>query len=222
MAKPVKAKLLEKMLVRWALEGKKKLAKMSVSGTVEDRQSTSTPAKESLSTDPQAVNDQPQIFQLPVEDETAARSPPALTAELDRLHFHSNAALAKSSETNGDRALRRIQAEELSQTLRDDKLLSWTDSPRDHHHSHYQEKGGPTHALTQENMEKLAHEQDPVHPRKAREHEKDTSSSVAIEPHSRRSESRARDTPSLRPSLSEARLRESERTVTAQSMRTDG
>ncbi|KAF2468202.1 uncharacterized protein BDR25DRAFT_58603 [Lindgomyces ingoldianus] len=219
LAKPVKAKLLEKMLVRWALEGRKKLAKMPISRTVEDHQPASTPTKDKPNTPARPSNDQQQIFQHPTAPETVAQYP-ALTADLDRLHFESNAALAKTEETDGDRALRRIEAEEMASNLRDDKLLSWAGPPRIHRHHNYQGAGGPTHELTQENMQKFTHEREgePTHPRRAREH--DANSSVAMEPRSR-SESRARDSPSLRPSLSDVRLRESERTVTPRIMKRD-
>lgn len=199
LAKPVKGKLLEKMLVKWALENhRRKLAKTYRTG----------PSKDNPSATAQKHHDQPQIFQLAAKSETTAPNP-AWTAELDRLHFESNAALAKSSESDETRTLRRIEAEELASNLRDDKLLSLTGGSQIHRHDSYQAAGGPTHALTQENMQKLAHEQDaePAPHRKPRE--QDASSGVALE-----SQSRSRS--AQRPSLTDARWRESERTVTPQ------
>ncbi|PSN63467.1 hypothetical protein BS50DRAFT_679732 [Corynespora cassiicola Philippines] len=164
LAKPVKGKLLEKMLVKWAIEGRRKLAKLSASGKDQDLRggtSTPAPAKARPSATAQKHSDQRQISHAPVASETPAPLP-ALTAELDRLHFESNAALAKSSETDGERALRRIEAEEMATSLRDDKLLSLTgpSPPPVHRHNSYQGVEGPTHALTSENVQKLAREQD--------------------------------------------------------------
>ncbi|KAF2030019.1 hypothetical protein EK21DRAFT_66550 [Setomelanomma holmii] len=154
LAKPVKGKLLEKMLVKWAIEGRRKAAKAKPSANVHDRQrgaSTSAPSSRDSDKDP------PQIAGLPAESETTAQ---ALTAQLDRLHFEEDAALARSSETYGDRAMRRIHAEERDTMLRDDKLLSLTGPQLPRHNSHQGRESEPSMPLTEENIEKLVHEQD--------------------------------------------------------------
>ncbi|KAF2682689.1 putative histidine kinase group protein-like protein [Lentithecium fluviatile CBS 122367] len=213
LAKPVKGKVLEKMLVKWSIEGRRKLAKPSQPRIAEDLQrglSTSAPSTNArVSAASLNSHDQPHIPQLPVESETTA---PDL---LDRLHFESDTALTLSNETDGDRALRRIHAEEMASSLRDDKLLSLT-GPEIHRHGSYQDVQDKSQLpLTQENMQKLENEADPELSSKSREPDED--SSVAMEPRSR-SQS-IRDPTIARPSLTELRLRDSEQTVTSKSYR---
>jgi hypothetical protein len=105
------------MLVKWAIEGRRKAAKAKPSTNVND-QHVDVPSIDNL-----GGKDHPQATGSPVEPETTAQ---ALTAQLDRLHFENDAALARSSESDGDRAMRRIQAEERDTMLRNDKLLSLT------------------------------------------------------------------------------------------------
>jgi hypothetical protein len=185
------------------------LAKISVSGKEQDLQSIPAPKDAAA----QSLKDRQQITQLPAKSETSAQVPKTLTAELDRLHFQSNTVAVKSSESDGDRALRRQQAEEMASSLRDDKLLSLTGLQVHRNHSFQGE--GPSHALTQENLEKqLAHDAEPTaHPRRS-------SSSDAV-PRTR-SEGGG-DSLSARPSLGNGRFRDSERTVTTSStIRQDG
>lgn len=203
------------MLVKWAIEGRRKLAKSSQSKNVEDhprRLSTSAPSTNARSSATTQPNDQPQISQLPVASETTVQAP-ALT-ELDRLHFENDTALARSNETNGDRALRRIHAEEMASSLRDDKLLSLT-GPELHRHGSYQEEQSKL-PLTQENMQKLENEAEPDVSSKPRQHNKNWS--VAMQ-HSGQDESTTRDSSLARPSLTELRMRDSEQTVTSKSHR---
>jgi hypothetical protein len=197
------------MLVKWALEGKRKAAKTSVFGS--DLHVHGAAPERPPSTTSRKINDQQQIFQLPVKSETTAEDP-ALTAELDRLHFQSDAALAKSSEDNEDRTMRRFQAEEMASSLRDDKLLSISGAPQIHRHHSYEDAGGPSMPLTQENMQKFAHEQDvePALHRMFPEPGVSANASVGLDSNDQ-SES------THRPSLREARLRDSERTVTTAS-----
>jgi YesN/AraC family two-component response regulator len=213
LAKPVKGKVLEKMLVKWAIEGRRKRAKLSQSRNVEDHQrrlSMSAISTNATSSASAQLNDRPQISQLPVESETTVQDP-ALT-ELDRLHFENDTALAKSTETDGDRALRRIHAEEMASNLRDDKLLSLT-GPELHRHGSYQEEESQL-PLTQENMQKLENAADPDLPSKSRQPDGD--SSVALEPSSR-TQSMTRESSIARPSLSDLRMCDSEQTVTTTS-----
>ncbi|KAJ4355294.1 hypothetical protein N0V95_003049 [Ascochyta clinopodiicola] len=210
LAKPVKGKLLEKMLVKWAIEGRRKTASARPSVNATDRHKTmSNPphtAMESVS-----AKDRSQIASQADQPETTAS---ALTAQLDRLHYHNDAAFARTSENEADRALRRIQAEERDTKLRDDKLLSLT-GPQLHRHGTAQgREKEPTMPLTEENMERFTHAQDgdtvshrPTESREAR-------SDVVNLPQSRAQSGVEQTVP--RPSLSESRLRESQRTVTPQ------
>jgi hypothetical protein len=202
------------MLVKWAIEGRRKLAKTSQSRNAKDLQrglSTSAPSTKSrISATPQ-LNDRPNISQLPDEPETTVQEP-ALTV-LDRLHFESDAALAKSTETNGDRALRRIHAEEMASSLRDDKLLSMT-GPQVHRHGSYQEEQSQL-PLTQENVQKLENKADAD---VANENRQPDADSTGIEPASR-TQGKTRDSSIARPSLTELRMHDSEQTVTSKAHR---
>lgn len=220
LAKPVKGKLLEKMLVKWAIEGRRRLAKLSLSGNAEDqRHHASAPAPSS--TRPSApsarVTDQSQISHLPAPSETTAQKP-SLTAELDRLHYESNAALAKSSETADDRAMRRIHAEEKASSLRNDKLLSLTGAGA-HGQGMYQGNEQPQLPLTQENMQKLEQEAEPAVSRHPRDMGQHSNADMEVEPPSRSdSMQRTRGSSSLRPSLQDVQMA-SEQTVTGRAPR---
>lgn len=213
LAKPVKGKLLEKMLVKWAIEGRRKLAKQSLSKSAEDRRAPAlTPSK----SHPNVPTDQSQISHLPVTSETTAHDS-SLTAELDRLHYESNAALAKSSETADDRAMRRIHAEEKASSLRDDKLLFLTGT-EGHGQGSYQGGDQSQLPLTQENMLKLEQEAEPAVFRQSRELDGHSSGDMEVEPYSRSDSRAGRGSASLRPSLKAAQ-KGSEQTITAQSPR---
>jgi hypothetical protein len=192
------------MLVKWAIEGRRKRAESAVPAKGVDLHRTA-PSKEHPSATARDISDQQQIPQGPGKPETTAQSP-LLTAELDRLHFQSSNALAKSSENDNDRAFRRIEAEEMASSLRDDKLMNMSGMPQIHRHNSYQSTGEGTHALTKENIQKFTHDHgaDPSHHRKERA--VDDSSSVVLEP------SRSVQSTLHRPSLKS--LHESDRTIT--------
>jgi hypothetical protein len=152
------------MLVKWAIEGRRKTAKNHMSLNDNDRhRGASTSAAPFPSAGPSG-KDRPQAAGLPVERETTAH---ALTKHLDRLQYENEGALVRSSESPGDRAMRRIHAEERDTMLRDDKLLSLTGPEGLHRNNHQgsREADAPL-PLTEENIEKLVHEQDTSAPRK--------------------------------------------------------
>jgi len=195
------------MLVRWAIEGRRKLAKPSLSKSEEDQHHRAfVPAPPNVN--PSASTDQPYIPGPPVKSETTAQSP-TLTAKLDRLHFESDTALAKSSETADDRAMRRIHAEEMASSLRDDKLLSLTGS-QVHNRVKYQGKGQNQLPLTQENVQKLQLEAEPTISRNSHELDGHSSMDMDVDPQTQSDGG----TTSARPSLLGTRARDSEQTVT--------
>ena len=229
MAKPVKGKLLEKvspvdeahggsadsykMLVKWAIEGRRKTAKSQPSTNDSDQHGAafkSAPASSaSLS-----AKDHPQVPGIPVEPETTAQ---ALTAQLHRLHYQSDAAFARTTEDEGDRAMRRIHAEERDTKLRDDKLLSLGGPQLTHHSSSQGVETEPTMPLTEENIEKLVHEQGDTDSTVARNlNSPDASSSIVNQAQSR---SDSRQQLLARPALSEVRMRDSEQTITERTVR---
>ncbi|KAF1912413.1 hypothetical protein BDU57DRAFT_458502 [Ampelomyces quisqualis] len=207
LAKPVKGKILEKMLVKWAIQGRRKTAKTILSTSEDDRHGgTSTSAP--FSTARPSGKDQPEIAGLQVEPETTAQ---ALTAQLDRLHFEEDAALARSAESDGDRALRRIQAEERDTMLRDDKLLALTGPDLLRHKSQNgSDEAEATMPLTEENIEKLVHGQEGSS-HAPRKRSVDDGDSNAV--NSSITNSRLQKVLS-RPSLTDSRQRDSEQTIT--------
>jgi hypothetical protein len=208
LAKPVKGKLLEKMLVKWAIEGRRKLAKQSLPEDVEDRRASALTPPISR---PNIPTDQSQISHVPVASETTAQDS-TLTAELDRLHYESRAALAKSSETADDRAMRRIHAEEKASSLRDNKLLSLTGT-QGHRQGSYQGEEQSQLPLTQENMQRLEQGAEPSVFRQSHELDEHSSGDMEAE-HQSRSDNRIGGHASVRPSLKAAQM-ESEKTITA-------
>lgn len=156
LAKPVRGKLLEKMLVKWAIEGRRKRANIMLSKSIADQHGVAVkPTQTSAAS--LSANDLPQSLETPIPSpETTAQ---ALTASLDRLNHHSDAAFARTAEDEGDRAMRRINAEERDTKLRDEKLLSLARPQAMHHSSSQGQETEPCMPLTEENIEKLAHEQ---------------------------------------------------------------
>ncbi|KAI4957605.1 hypothetical protein J4E86_004744 [Alternaria arbusti] len=219
LAKPVKGKLLEKvgfpkptggsannqkMLVKWALEGRRKTAKSKPPTNDNDRHGVATPSSKVGS----RAKDHPRTADLSVESETTAQ---ALTAELDRLHYQSDAAFTRSNENEGERAMRRIHAEERDTKLRDEKLLSLVGPQLIRHNSSQGPHNEPSMPLTEANIEKLAHEQetDSLTTKKPGSLD-EADSNRANNAHSM---SNARQATLARPGLSNSRLHDSERTV---------
>lgn len=154
------------------------------------------------------------------EDLSSKTTAEVLTASLDRLKYQSDAAFTKTTEDEGDRAMRRINAEERDTKLRDEKLLSLV-RPQEMRHSDSQgQDTEPSMPLTEENIEKLSHEQDGDSvPRRIASPDQESAtnfSSIANQPPSR-SESRAQAR--SRPILQDLLHRESEPTALDRSMR---
>lgn len=194
------------MLVKWAIEGRRKTAESRTSLGLDDRRNVvSTSAPNSV--EGLGSQDMSRMGDLTVEPETTAQ---ALTAQLDRLHYQSDNAVARSTEDEGDRAMRRIHAEERDTKLRDEKLLSLVGSQLIRHNSAQGRESEPSMPLTEENIEKLVHEQDGDTAHVRNTGSPGVDSNMANQPHSRSNSKQ------LRPPLSDRRLHESEQTVTAQ------
>ncbi|WPH02500.1 two-component system protein a [Acrodontium crateriforme] len=144
LAKPVKKANLEKMLVKWTIEGKKKRA--------EFRKHKST----------RPINSRnPSSF---ISDHSSRQSAEEqLSSELDRLEYAQRTMLERSSETAGDSAIRAQRAEEKAIALRDGVLIEAGEDPKTiyrHEHHHHPEREKPAaiskgDALTAENMQKF-------------------------------------------------------------------
>lgn len=150
LAKPVKKVNLENMLVKWAVEGKKKRAHLKLQAPAPQSQSGSRPSNPRTTTTTSSFTDDSQT---PQEQ---------LASEVDRLSF-ARYKIEHSSESEGDRALRHQQNEEKAISLRDDALIESGDDPKHHlglgksdgsqnHHSAEPTSGT---ALTTENMHEL-------------------------------------------------------------------
>ena len=147
LSKPVKKPNLEKMLVKWAIEGKRKRAELARNP---GSKLVVRPVTERLSS-----------F---TSESTATQSPQEhLSSELDRLEYSLSAAAERSAETVGETAMRQQRAEEKAILLRDDALMESGE--------HYKTKLGRglsddglqrdraaelSRSLTSHNMERLA------------------------------------------------------------------
>ena len=150
LAKPVKKPMLEKMLIKWAIEGRKKRAELESHKSFPKKSQRPSGSRTHSSFKSETSSN----LQTPQEH---------LSSELDRLEFAHRAAFDRSSESAGDLALRHQRAEEKAISLRDDLLIESGEDPRsrlgrgisDDGHHHDTEKGG-SNALTLENMQKFA------------------------------------------------------------------
>ncbi|PIA93074.1 Hybrid signal transduction histidine kinase J [Cercospora beticola] len=146
LAKPVKKVNLEKMLIKWAIEGKRKRAELNSNpallrarpGMKHNTSFTGSEASSNLVT--------PQEH---------------LSSEVDRLEFVNNHRFAASSETTSERADRQIRAEEQAMSLRDHELIEAGEDPKTKlgkglgDDAHQGEPPGTATALTEANMEKF-------------------------------------------------------------------
>jgi len=147
LSKPVKKPNLERMLVKWAIEGRRKREELLRDSSKLLRPSTSR-APSSFETNVSSV-ESPQDH---------------LISELDRLEYTQRNALERSSETADTVAMRKQTAEEKAMSLRDDMLIQSADSPRNQlgrvessvaiDKEGADETGSSSHSLTSENMQK--------------------------------------------------------------------
>ena len=150
LAKPVKKPALDKMLVKWAIEGRRKRVEMmKIPKNATKPRPSGARAASSFMSEGSSHLDNPEEH---------------LSSELNRLEFSHRAAVESSSETAGDRAMRRQRAEEKAMSLRDDALIESGEDPKyklgrglsdeGHHHGEGEKTG--SNALTTENMQKFA------------------------------------------------------------------
>lgn len=145
MAKPVKKPMLEKMLLKWALEGQKKKAALAKNPKLQ---------RPSGSRNPSSFTSDGSSMQSPQDH---------LSSELTRLEFAHRAAFEHSAESADALAERHQQAEEKAIALRDDALIESGEDPKtrlgrgisdEGHHHDADEKGAD--ALTAENLQSFA------------------------------------------------------------------
>ncbi|KAL9128042.1 MAG: hypothetical protein Q9217_003206 [Psora testacea] len=164
LAKPVKGKTLENMLMKWATEPKREARlKELVRHTSHDSNCTDhspSPIDSVASPSLAAVN--------------GANSSIPLSENNSSFRAIANTAGLPGTESEGDRGMQRVEAEEKATLLRDDKLLAASgSSPYQHHSLHMTAPSSgpttrsapPTAKLTEENVTRLdrEHECDPTH-----------------------------------------------------------
>lgn len=112
LAKPVKKPNLERMLVKWAIEGRRKRVELGKLGGQPKRPGTRRA--------PSSFNSRESI-ESPQDH---------LSSELDRLEYNQRNALERSAESAGDTAERKQRAEEKAISLRNDMLKESGDNPK--------------------------------------------------------------------------------------------
>jgi CheY-like chemotaxis protein len=129
LAKPVKGKTLEQMLLKWAVEKKRKAALFSspaVSpGVVEVPQPRLPSAlSRGLSQKETKSSVDPSV---PRKGQGA---PDVLATKLNKLNFQSDTAFARSAETAESRSMDRLRNEEKAMQLRDQQLFASAATPK--------------------------------------------------------------------------------------------
>ena len=155
LAKPVKGKTLEKMLVKWALKGKRH-GRHNVSYHSKHTDHDSNCNESDLTSPLQKRN----------------LGPSSTPSSQENLR---NRALVEGSrlpnvESEGERGMRHVEAEEKATTLRNDKLINTASEDQMFYHhttppatdTMLSRSLPMTAALTEENMGKLSHEQNSV------------------------------------------------------------
>ncbi|KAM0712220.1 hypothetical protein Q7P37_011314 [Cladosporium fusiforme] len=145
LAKPVKKPNLERMLVKWAIEGKRKRQELSKDGV--------KPRRPPVARAPSSFESHVSSIEAPQDH---------FTNELDRLEFNHRHALERSSETAEASVMRKQAAEEKAMALRDEMLIQSAVDPKDQLGcrgestlpAEEQQNTDASHWLTTENMEK--------------------------------------------------------------------
>lgn len=158
LAKPVKGKTLENMLLKWAIEGKSqlRLKELVQHHTDHDSNCTENPPSPMDPTASPLIssNKAPASSTLASENNSSSR-------------VITDTATLPGIESEGDRGMQRVEAEEKATALRDDKLIAASESsPYQHHQLHMasppngpiKRPAPPTAKLTEENVTRLDRE----------------------------------------------------------------
>jgi CheY-like chemotaxis protein len=127
LAKPVKGKTLEQMLLKWAVEKKRK-AGLGPNITITQSLKPRPIRQSSLLSDTveSAANVVPHSEQK--EDLTTSASD-ALANKLNILNFQNDTVFARSAETPESRSMDRLRSEEKAMQLRDQQLFASATTP---------------------------------------------------------------------------------------------
>lgn len=167
LAKPVKGKILETMLVKWAIQGKKQRAAEGSSSKLawqnkEPGHDGDYFANQSNSMRPSISHSGDSMNDITVALSPSSTGPtPASSRNASNEHLESTSDLIPTRSGDApETRLRRAEAEERAISLRDDKLLSAAENPRlQRHASDDGRQRAPKLALTEANVDKLVGEQ---------------------------------------------------------------
>ena len=126
LAKPVRGKTLENMLLKWAIEGQRK-------ARLQETFPTRYTDHESSCTEPGT----PDVGPI-------SKRNPAFSEHSKKAHTLPGASTFSNTLTEGESEMRRVEAEEKAALLRDDKLLAASEA----HLSGSSPVGGPTSDLS--------------------------------------------------------------------------
>lgn len=164
LSKPVRPKLLEKMLVKWTIQGQARLntpADQSPSELSAAQASRPTQTKSQERPGPSTL-----VHNHGTQDDLRRSSTDSLGARLDTSSESIQLEYEPTADTQG--ATWQTEERDKTMSLHDDKILSaaahsYTHTPKQDHHFEDDERHagtkGPSHALTRENMDKFANEQ---------------------------------------------------------------
>ncbi|KAH7391349.1 hypothetical protein BKA64DRAFT_710256 [Cadophora sp. MPI-SDFR-AT-0126] len=227
LAKPVKGKTLEKMLVRWAISRRVP----STSGG-SDYDSSDCTESEEHNCGTAEIPMFGRAKRSPLSSSTAKSQPPALQPERPSMSERQNShqLTLPGPESEGDRVGKREKAEEKATALRDEKLVIAAAGPGEIVNltpSSIGSDDGSFQALTEENVGKLEQEAgNPQRPeyKKRKVSRAVTVDSMTIEPgsaerspegdKSKKGEKENKRSPSKERPVVERRWRDSERTIT--------
>lgn len=187
LSKPVRGPVLEKMLLKWTLQGSRSAASLrghenlsldseySVGSSAPSRAQSPPPAgvRKYISAAPGSsnlVNMMPgQQERIPSHEASSSKtsvrrtkpaSPPSSLSYLEKANLQH-----ASTETTNTVQEWRLQNEEKASSLRDDKMLSVTDDPLSPHQILTEDEirgeksYGPSHKLTRENLDRHTSDQ---------------------------------------------------------------
>ena len=163
LAKPVRGNILERMLLKWSAEGRRKVQKMDSheSFTSKCNPSPNSSAQNTVGL-PQAAGVLPPNAALPSSKEDDMSSSNLNTPTGDSppdMTFYQKASLQIATESDDTRQQRHLENEEKASSSRDDKILSMTDDPRAStghvakgKMAEQRAEDGPSHPLTPGNL----------------------------------------------------------------------
>ncbi|KAI9714988.1 MAG: hypothetical protein M1828_001095 [Chrysothrix sp. TS-e1954] len=227
LAKPVHGKILERMLVKWTTGKSSKSAEQVASARKRSGPIPPSPLSESPATtdsfdDSVRSSEEPQMDTplSSLEQWQSIEATPDRLQEGHQLQISSELDPSRSADAGNPRTMGRIEAEEKASYLRDNKMLDVAEETQQDHldlkeDSNDVRRSKPTHALTQENMDRFT-----GHTRRhSRDDSADLAASTKVEGHEIDSETNSRrlsvaESAYRRPSLAPEMKRGSDRTIT--------